>query len=138
MNAGWIAFYEDTGPQAGRILSVYAGNPASIASAIARRGKPHVAVPDDLVSDPANPVHRLPSSHYVAAGVITACATAGPTWDPASQTLSGLPTVCTIRIDGSPYDVSDGEAVFGTLVSGTYQIDVVAAGYLPLTLTVTV
>lgn len=48
-----------------------------------------------------------------------------------TATITGLPTPCTITVDGASYEVTDGVFEFTVDISGTYKIKAEAFPYLP-------
>lgn len=70
--------------------------------------------------------------------VVRPCDAVEAVWTPATRALAPLPTPCTVSVDGSHYDCTDGSAELPEFPPGTYQIMVRAVGYLTFNYTLEV
>ncbi len=75
-------------------------------------------------------------THYVKDGEIT-LKTPG-TAVLSGMTITGLPTPCTIEVDGVTFEVTDGVAELELPTPGTYDVTVKAPSTFPQTLQVVV
>lgn len=79
---------------------------------------------------------QYPQTHWVSNGALANCSALSLTWDNTAKTLSGLPNPSVVRVDYTPYTVTDGVAEFAGM-TGNCVLRVESVGYLRTEMSVT-